>query len=274
MAVPTRGTSEQDLDRWNDAMRASSLYQNFIKKYGLAGKVGGWTREQQAALERELEANGIQIPDGMHIDQGGNLNQTNRLGKAAAIGGAAAISAFGVPGLFPGFLTAGGPAAAASQAGGTVVPAAEGGAGIVGNIAPWTAAGGSALPAGVGAAGAGAGAAAAGGSILSKLKDIVPDSVDDVAKWAALAPAFTNALGVGGNDNAFGNSDIENEVKQMLSLQRSRVEQAQPVYDSLVNMAYGMTPTRYRGNAPAGYTANQEPQGAYRYEGPRFGGNR
>jgi hypothetical protein len=133
MGTPTRSTTEADLDQWNQAMRASPLYQNFLKKNGLVDTGRGVTmsRAQQSALEDELEAAGIDIPGGMHIDQGGNLNQQNRLGRNLAIGAGAAGAAFGIPAI----LGAGGAAGAAGGAGGGLLPSSAIGSGMAG-LAP------------------------------------------------------------------------------------------------------------------------------------------
>ena len=80
-------------------------------------------------------------------------------------------------------------------------------------------------------------------------------------------------LGGGNSNSPFNDPAVSDEIKQGLALQRKRLEQTQPALDTLVNMAYGMSPTRYRGPAPAGYTPNEAPQGAYQYQTPRFGEN-
>ena len=127
-AAPGRKASELTVDQWNDAMRASPLYQDFVRRHGLVGKKGGWSRSQQAAWERELAAHGVPIPDGMHIDQGGNLNQKNRLGRNAIITGAvaaAALATFGAAGMGPlGGVMGGGGAAAGTTAAGTTAAGA------------------------------------------------------------------------------------------------------------------------------------------------------
>lgn len=188
---------------------------------------------------------------------------------AGAVGGGAAGGGAGAAG--------GGAGTSASTAGGLGL--ASGGALPLGTgltAAQMTTPAFGSLLGATGAAGAGvpvaAATTAATPSVLQRLKGLVPDSIGDVAKLAtgaaALIPQFTGA----GNSNAFGNAEIEDEVKRALALQRGRVEQAQPVYDALVNMAYGMTPTRYRGAQPAGYpeTAQHAPAGPYAYQGPRF----
>lgn len=90
--VPNRGTSEMSLDQWNQAMRASGVYQSWMQQNGLPtdGRVQ-LSRAQQGAFEQYLLSKGIRIPAGMHIDQGGNLNQENKLGRNVAIGAAATL---------------------------------------------------------------------------------------------------------------------------------------------------------------------------------------
>lgn len=101
-----------------------------------------------------------------------------------------------------------------------------------------------------------------------------PKNLAKLGGLAALIPALTSGLGKG-NDGTGGPSfdNINNEISSGLAMQRKRMEQAQPVYDTLVNMSYGSTPTRYRGAAPPGYPdkASEAPAGPYAYTGPRFG---
>ena len=51
--VPNRGTDEMSLDQWNQAMRGSDVYLNFMRQNGLPtdGRVK-LSRSQQAGLER------------------------------------------------------------------------------------------------------------------------------------------------------------------------------------------------------------------------------
>lgn len=103
--------------------------------------------------------------------------------------------------------------------------------------------------------------------------DQVRNLMDSPRDWAALA-ALLPMLGLGGGGaSPFDEDTLNAELTKGLEAQRKRFEQAQPVYDTLVNMAYGMSPTRYRGAAPTGYpkAAQQPADGAYRYQSPRFG---
>lgn len=113
LTLPTRGSSEVDLDQFNRLLRQSSGYQRFMQRNGLptTGRVK-LSRAQQAAFERELAGAGFPIPSGMHVDQGGNLNQKNRLGKTSIIVAASAAAAFGIPAVFAASSAAAGTAGA------------------------------------------------------------------------------------------------------------------------------------------------------------------
>ncbi len=151
--TPTRKTAQAEVDRWNAQMRASKPYQDFMRSIGNDGS-GRVTlsREQQAAFEKHLAQNGIQIPSGMHIDQGGNLNQKNSLvknvAKGAAIGGAVltGAGAFGVgpmAGVFGGgATTAGGVGTVSGVVPGGVAPTVAGTAAGAGSVGAGTAAAG------------------------------------------------------------------------------------------------------------------------------------
>src|SRR3990167_10457600 len=119
MAVPTRNTSQAQVDAWNAQMRQSSAYLNYMRSQGLStdGRVK-LSRQQQEGLERALAAGGMRIPGGMHIDQGGNLNQKNTLGRNVAIGAAAtgaALTGLGLAGMGPLSGLGGGGASAAGR---------------------------------------------------------------------------------------------------------------------------------------------------------------
>jgi len=69
----------------------------------------------------------------------------------------------------------------------------------------------------------------------------------EVAKiGAAVGPAIASSGG-GSQRNPYDSPELQLGLEE----QRRRMEQSRPVYDSLVSMAYGLTPTRYRGAAPA-----------------------
>ena len=254
--VPNRGTSEQWLDDWNQQMRASSIYQNFMRQRGLPtdGRVR-LSREQQGELEAALRAAGMQIPSGMHIDQGGNLNQKNRLARNVAIGagvvggGLAAAGAAGA-GPFAGMFGGSGAAGAGSAATG---------AGFEGSIAGMLPGGTMASQAmgvgmspafgAAGAAGSGAmgGAAAAGGSAAAR----------EAAKFGGLSAKDWAALGltgVGTLGNIFsdpGNFDPNTatndpQLQKLLATMQGRLDKSEPLYDSIMAMANGLLPTSYQ----------------------------
>lgn len=146
--VPTRQTPQQQVDAWNIELRASPVYQQFMRSIGNdgSGRVR-LSRDQQAQLEQALRQNGVAIPDGMHIDQGGNLNQQNRLARNIGIGaavGGAALTGFGLAGMGPlaGLGGAGGAAgagaagveAAGSFAAPTAASVASGGGGFFSTV--------------------------------------------------------------------------------------------------------------------------------------------
>jgi len=165
-SLPNRQTSEPQLDLWNRQLRASPLYQRFVQQNGLVGKVGGWSRQQQADLERLLAANGMPIPSGMHIDQGGNLNQKNRLVRNAAITAGiagAAIATAGAAGAFGG-AAAGGSGAGAGAAGAGTAAGTAGALAPIAGGAPWAV---TPLVAPVTASGVGAGTAAGLGAAVA-----------------------------------------------------------------------------------------------------------
>lgn len=96
-----------------------------------------------------------------------------------------------------------------------------------------------------------------------------------LASLVALIPALKAMSSGSGGSNPFGgNSDLMGQINDGMAMQNARTKQAQPVYDALINQAYGRTPTRYRGAAPAGYPAGGDapPDGAYKFSAPQFGG--
>lgn len=240
----TRGTSEQELDQWNRALRSSDLYQNFLKQQGLVDSGRGVTmsRDQQAALEATLKQNGIQIPTkDFQIDQGGNLNQGNRLVRNLAIGAGVAAGGYLAAPYIAGALGAGGGAGAAGTVTGEglgtgALLAGEGGAAGMGL-------GGAGL--GLGAAGSGvltgAGGAAStlgtvaniagkAGSTYGKVSDLLSGAGSAVgaATNAAAGNRATDAqLGLAANgQNIQGQSAFENELMARTKEEDSQRSQA------------------------------------------------
>ncbi len=217
---------------------------------------GSQTQGQQqawAALNQYVTQNRqrLGIPDNYYPDprtQGQTLydpNQ-NQFRDAAITGGSLAAGGYGL-----GAVLGGGAAPAASS---TTA------AGTAGVSAP-------AFGAPAAAATAAGAAPAAANSLMDSLKKMGTDP----QTLAGIASLF--AMAGGGGNSPFGDTDdLNGEVTKSLALQRGRIEQAQPVYDALVNQAYGMTPQAYRGTAPAGFKPQPEPSGPYAYQSPRFGG--
>jgi hypothetical protein len=182
-------------------------------------------------------------------------------------------------GDFAKFLLVGAGMAAGGYALGSVLPATAGAAapefavasaplgnaGIVAN-APSMAAGGAGTTA---ATAATAAAASQAPRFVDRIKDLITDP-SQIAGLAGLAVSTASGGRSGGDSLAA--SGVNDEITRSMALARQRMEQTQPVYDTLVNMAYGSTPVRSRGAAPAGYQPNQAPSGAYQYQSPRFGG--
>jgi hypothetical protein len=226
---------------------------------------GGGYQAEAKALNDYVAANRMRlgIPDNYTVDirtDGQTLydpNQ-NQLRDALITGGAMAGGAYGIGAALGGGATQ---APAFAEAGGllpntTPVPYSAvalnppGAAAFGGSIAPNIA--------------SSAGGAAARG-LLDKFSD--PQSL---AALAALGIGGASSL-MGGPDNAMSDDAIKDEIAKSLAIQRGRLEQAQPAYDAMVNMAYGMSPTHYRGAAPAGFKAPQTDNPAYQYQAPRFG---
>lgn len=292
--TPNRGTAQLTVDQWNEAMRASPLYQNFVQQRGLSTSRGGWSRGDQAAWERTLQANGIPIPSGMHIDQGGNLNQKNTLGRNAIITGAvaaAALTGFGLAGMGPlSGLSGAGAAGGAGTVGGTTaihavppaVTAAGTGAGGWATQVPWLAGVGGttaihAVPPAVTAAGTGAGGWAtqavrppnvplggvarpgAGGGDVST-KNPVRDFFTDPKNLLSLAPLIGSLATRGGG----ANGGIDNEfLKQAYAdaqrnnaMKEARFRRVDPLHEAVTQLAFNRMPTT---NGTNGIALNRVP---------------
>lgn len=209
----------------------------------------------QATHDPRLAALSSYVPDGGRPNFSTVSKNLPWMLPAAGFGvslasGAGGAGAAGAGGASPSF--AGDAAAATAGIDSTL------GAGVVGGMD-------------LGAAGT-AGLSTTGGGLLGRLAGIIKNPAE-IAKLAALVPAFKTLTGDGSNGNnpfAAG-SPLMDEATKSVALGNKRMEQAQPVYDSLVNMAYGRMPTRYRGAAPSGYSGDAAPEGAYQYTAPKFG---
>lgn len=252
-----------------------------------------WARRAGAAINPDGSVTNNAAPDGSLFRQRGrwdpdtgNFEQPINWGNVANIGVGSFLTA-GAINAFTGPAAAAGGAQAPLQGipagtlpGGAAAPAvtpgmAASGAAPIPGIAAGTLPGGAAAPVvspGMSSYGTPVTslASAPSYSVVDKLKKMIT-TPDGVKSLVSLIPALSSLRSSGGG-NSFKDTGLEDEIRESLALQRKRLEQTQPVYDTLVNMAYGGTPTRYRGNAPAGYTPSPGPQGAYQYESPRFGG--
>jgi hypothetical protein len=249
--VPTTGAWQTD--------PTIQAYLARMKARGQAnrGSVAAGDSQRQAddlAFSRYIEANRqrLGIPDNYWPDprtNGQTLYDPNQnvWRDLAIVGGSMAAGGYGL-----GAALGGGAATAAPQLGNVnaTIDALSGAQAAAPTIASTT--------------------AAAGAKTLT-------DKLTDPRSIAALA-----SLGLGGATSLFGGQDgpidddvVADEIAKSLALQRSRVEQAQPAYDALVRMAYGMTPTSYRGEtAPAGFQQPDTTNPAYQYQAPTFGGRR
>src|SRR5262245_11080544 len=95
--------SEVQLDQFNQQLRSSQFYQDWIKAHGIQfGPGQGFSKDQRKAFQRDLEAIGVNF-QGLEIDPAGNLNQPTGVGHAlkkyGPIVGGAALLAFGIPGF-------------------------------------------------------------------------------------------------------------------------------------------------------------------------------
>lgn len=299
--MPTAPTQNGiPLDRFNDAMRESPAWRQFIERSGfrLDGSPIRLSESQRRALASELRRAGFVLPNGVEVDPAGNVNQDDtgffektsvRIGIAAA----AALATAGALGWGPLAMLAGGqaPAAGGALASSSIpglhaaVPGAIASQGASAGIGAAGAVGGGALAgktiAGLHAAvpGAVGGAQAAsngvprfggddtGGGWLDSLKQFATDP-KSLAGLAALYPALQNLTGGGSGSNPSEDALLD-EARQGMALQRKRIEQTQPVFDTIVRMAYGNAPTRHRGAPPEGY---QDPPAGYTFTPPRFGG--
>lgn len=213
------------LDQFNDGLRASPAWQAFIQRSGF--QPGGRIKlsdSQRQALQRELEAAGVRLPEGMNVDPAGNINQVAGVLKnrwvQIGLGSAAALATMGAAGFGPlaGVLSGGGGGAAAA-----------GGAGAAG-------------ASGVGAAGTAAGVAGA----ALKTSDVVRD----------ILSAGGAALGAGADAMA-GNRSAGIDVaalQEQLDQQRQTNRRAatRDASSTLSRVDYLSDPSRYRAPDVAG----------------------
>jgi hypothetical protein len=142
---PTEKSSELDIDKFNQAMRASPEYQAFLRQEGLvdSGRGVKMNKDQRKRLAASMGG----LPEGMEIDGGGNVDTKGfnwkKWGPMIAAGAAMAIPGVG-PAVLAGLKAAGTGVAAgvgkAASAVGSAASAATGGgagAGAGGGLGGW-----------------------------------------------------------------------------------------------------------------------------------------
>lgn len=140
--APTGKTGEMELDQFNQMWRSSPVFAEALAAVGAQpGAVIKLSDKQREGVKAFLRQKGMKFEGGMEIDPAGNFNQNEGFGKQAKrwgpILGAAAVTLFGVPGVMPGLLNAGGAAVAGGAAGtaaGTGASAAATGAATGGGM--------------------------------------------------------------------------------------------------------------------------------------------
>lgn len=279
--MPTfqKNTPDSELDRFNDQLRASAAWQNFMRANGIdLSRPVRLSDQQRKALQTQLQRSGIvTFGKGLEIDQAGNVNQDEGFSKywnnpwirypvlaGGALATAGALGAGPLAGVFGGGSGAAGAAGAAmpafdslpaiSSAAGAANAAAIGGAPSLAALL------GAAPSAGVGSAVAGgAGAAGAGNALTRALRAAGLSPRDLVGLGASAIPAIVGS----GGGNPFSSDEeraLYDEARQGLAMQRRRAEQTQPIFDDLVRRAEAYAPNANYGGP------------AYTYEGPHFGG--
>lgn len=259
--VPTSGPWQTDQTLMQLLHAAAAEQAN---SHSRAPNGGPATRAYAQYLDANRARLGIPDGYGPSLRNGGQTLDKDFSWRPLITGAATIAGGLALPALFGSGTVAG--AAGASEAAGGVLPATTPVPLSSVALSPPGFAGAGGL-AGGGGIGAAAGATAAGSSVIDKIIKAAT-SPGEIATLATLLPSLIG----GGHSSPFGDVNVSDELSKTLALQRGRMEQAQPVYDTLVNMAYGMSPTRSRGSAPAGYTPNPAPSGAYQFEAPRFGG--
>jgi hypothetical protein len=230
MATPTRKTSEQQLNAWNQQWRSSPAYAEALRAVGADPNAPlNLTSQQQEQIERYMASIGQPVPKGMHVDKAGNLNQVNTLVgnsiKGAAIGGAAltGLGAFGIgplSGLLGGLTAAGagGTAAATGAAGAGAGAAGAGGAAGLGLLS------GGVLPlgTGLGAAGAGMGAGGIGGILGGIGTAIKADPLGSLGKVGGLLGGASSGMAEGRRDDAYAQAAAGRVNQDAMAMDQKR----------------------------------------------------
>lgn len=257
--------NDAQVNQANQWLREQPWYQDLLRSWGQNPQNVHLSDAQREQLLNIARTRGVGISNDYEMDESGNIHDKGMSGwkKALLIGGGAAGALFGVPGLFPGLLTAGGGAAAGTTAASSL-------AGVEGGAWGLPASSAAMLPGAVAApTTAGTLAAIEGGawglpsSVASQLPGatgidaILPSTSrlgskigkttaggTDLARWAKLAgliaPTAAGIIGRNGSSNQ--PTPIPGALTDILDTQASRIKQAQPLYDVMLNYAMGMTP--------------------------------
>jgi hypothetical protein len=184
-SLPTRRTSEGDLNAFNVYLRSQPWYQDWFRTRGLDPNRVKLSRGQQGELERLMRQNGLDVQGGMHIDAAGNVNQKNRLARNLGIAaGIAAGGYFAAPAL----AGLGGASAAPGAAAATGAGAASTAGAAIPTLASTTIGSGMAAAAPTIAGASGAAATGGGGAMgfLGTLgrfgKKLIP-GLEDIGQW-------------------------------------------------------------------------------------------
>lgn len=289
MAVPTRQTSEAQLNQFNAWLKEQPWYQQFFASIGQDMNRVELSRGEQGQLESLLAANGARVPDGMHIDQAGNLNQKNRLARNVGIGAgltAAALGTMGAAGAGPlaGLFGGGGSGVGAAGLGSGMNAATAGAAAHAGSplmmgsgALTGIGAGASALPtlastpigtgmgttpsvfgpSGAAGTGTGAATAAAGGagasagrSLMSRVGEGVTESATDRLLNAAFSALAGLPAMLGNNGPSEEERAYSAQATRLLGQQEQRTQFQNPLYEAVTKMAHGLLPNMGNGGQP------------------------
>lgn len=120
----------------------------------------------------------------------------------------------------------------------------------------------------------GASTAIASTGLVGKIRKALTTG-EGVEALAPLIPMlFQMVNGNSGNGGGgMSRGALEGDITNANAIAKRRLEQVSPIYDTMVNQAFGTSPTHYRSStAPDGYKPNEAPAGPYAYQAPRFGG--
>lgn len=267
------------LDQFNDQLRASPIWQDFMRRNGQNPARPKLSDQQRKMLQAELQRAGIQFPKGMEIDPAGNVNQNQSPGKKIAIGaaiGGAALTGLGAAGIGPmsGLFGGGGAAAGA----GGVLPSSSlptsalmGGApaiasqgvssgiplgGLAASHIPTAALmGGAPAIASQGVSrGIGSAAGAVGGNALAKAgKGLLSNltSMEGLSSLAPLIAALANRGGSGGGGGMEqGSMDFlqkaYDDARRTQAMAETRYRRVDPLHQAVSQLAFSRLPVNSR----------------------------